>query len=60
MNTPDVERLVPYLEARAAAVAAAQAAQATARDLSRRTLPNPAALPDGTLVQVISGQWVVL
>ncbi|MBK8638033.1 MAG: hypothetical protein IPN92_06985 [Chromatiaceae bacterium] len=54
------ELLVPYLEARDAAVAAAAETAALLTATQERLLPDPATLPDGAMVQVINGQWVLL
>lgn len=55
-----VELMTPYWEARDEAVQAAMMTQSLLESAEARLLPDPTELPDGTLVQVLDGQWVTL
>lgn len=52
--------LAPAMQAGAEAGATLAALNALVQAPTTRPLPDPSALPDGTMVQVLQGQWVIL
>lgn len=55
-----VTLMAPMLQARADATAALAEVAALVGAQPSRQLPDPSALPDGSLVEVINGHWVNL